>query len=115
MARHKRRAVGPFVRRKTYLSLWRQYQELNAAYAALQDDHQSVLEDHEGLLSDLEAPVPLERSGAAHVPSWAQTEEIPVITTVPLDPDKAQALARNTGLLQDPGGAWEPRSRGTTG
>jgi len=110
MARHKRRGVGLFVRRSTYLSLWRQYRELSAAYAALQGDHQSVLEDHEGLLFDLEDPAP-----ARHTPSWAETEEIPVITTVGLDPDKADALARNTGLLNRPGGAWASYDQGSNG
>lgn len=108
MARHKRRSVGPLVRRSVYLSLWRQYQELLAAYTALQGDHQGVLEDREGFLYDREPP-------ARHVPSWAVTEPIPVITSVGLDPDKASALTRNTGMTQAPGGAWTSPDRGTTG
>lgn len=115
MARHKRRAVGLFVRRRTYLALWEKYRELAEAYRELEGDHQDVLADHEGLLFDLEAPAPLERTEARHAPSWAVTEEIPVITELGLDTAKADALARRTGLLQNPGGAWSARSPGTTG
>lgn len=116
MARHKRRSVGLFVRRSVYLALWRRYTELLDSYRALEGDLQGVLEDHEGLLHDLEDPTPLERTEARHTPSWAVTEEIPVITSVPpLDPDKATALTRRTGLLGSPSGAWGGQKPGTTG
>lgn len=115
MPRHRRRRIGWFVRRSTYRALWSRYDELLDAYRALENDHQNVLEDHEGLLYDLEAPVPLERTEARHTPSWAVTEEVPVITSVGLDLDKAEALARNTGLFQKPGGAWNSSDQGTTG
>jgi hypothetical protein len=115
MARHKRRSVGLFVRRKTYLSLWKQYRELSTAYHALEADHQGVLDDHEELLFEAEAPAPLEMAEVRHVPSWAETEEIPLITTVGLDPDKADALSRNTGLFDQPGGAWGGAGAGSNG
>lgn len=116
MARHRRRRTGPFVRRSVYLSLWRRYNDLLEAYRALEGDHQAVLEDHEGLLHDLEDPAPLERSGARHTPSWAETEEIPVITSlVPLDPDKAEALLHRSGMTAAPSGAWGGQKPGTTG
>jgi hypothetical protein len=112
MPRHRRRRTGLFVRRRTYRSLQAAYAQLLADYRALESDHQGVLEDHEGLLHDLESPVP---APVPHTPSWAVTEEIPVITTVGLDPDKADALARRGGLLADPGGAWNGQQPGTTG
>lgn len=115
MARHKRRRPGLFVRRSAYLSLQRRYSELLAAYRALEGDHQGVLTDHEELLWAVEAPAHPEPPGGAYVPSWAVTEEIPVITEVPLDPDKATALTHRTGLLDGPSGAWGPVEQGTTG
>ena len=118
MPQHRRRRIGLFVRRSTYLSLWRRYQELEREHRVLQGDLQNVLEDHEGLLSDFEAEGPLVEvlapESAPHVPSWAITEEVPVITTVPpLDVDKATALVRNTGMLGDAG--FRPGQQGTTG
>lgn len=114
MARHRRGHRSPLVRRSTYRALERRYDGLSAAYAALEADHRGVLEDHEGLLFELEEaeppPEPL-----PHVPSWAETEEIPLITSVGLDADKAVALARNTGMLRRPGGAWGGGQPGTTG
>lgn len=118
MPRHRRRRIGLWVGRSTYMALWRQYQELLAAYRALEADHQSVLEDHEGLLFDLEAPVesileetaeiPVSGLRMPHVPSWAETDEIPVITDAQagLDPAKADALVRRTDMLSDPSGSW---------
>ena len=110
MARHRRRRVGLWVGRRTYLSLWRRYTELLAEHRALEADHQDVLEDHESLLYGLEEDGPVVEVPAAGVPSWARekaaqdvTEEIPVITTVGLDPDKADALVRRAGLLEQPG------------
>lgn len=110
MNRHRRRRIGLFVGRRTYMSLWHRYIELAAQYRILEEDHQSVLEDHEELLYDVEVPGPPEPepepARVRHAPSWAQTEPVPVITTVGLDPDKATALTRNTGLLNGPGGSW---------
>jgi hypothetical protein len=107
MARHKRRTVGPLVRRSTYLSLWRQYRELSAAYAALEHDHQGVLEDR------VEEPLDLELPGRYVVPAWAETEPIPVITM--LDTDKATALTYRSGMLRAPGGAWNGTDAGNNG
>lgn len=110
MPSHRRRRIGPFVSRSTYMALWQQYTELLASYRALENDHQSVLEDHEGLLYELEVPPGPEPVAAPekgrHVPSWAETAEVPVITTAGLDPDKADALVRRTGLLDQPSGEW---------
>lgn len=114
MSRHRRRRIGLWVSRSTYMALWRQYQELLASYRALEADHQSVLEDHESLLYDLEADpeptaeIPVSRPGAAHVPSWAETTPVPVITDAQagLDPEKADALLRRTNLLDSPSGSW---------
>lgn len=111
MPRHRRRRLGPFVTRSRYLDLWVRYQELLQAHQVLEGDHQGVLEDHEGLLYELEngpeAPEPthaLESPVRPHpVPSWAQTEELPVVG---LDAPKADALVRRTGLLEAPGGSW---------
>jgi hypothetical protein len=119
MPQHRRRRVGLLVRRSAYLSLWRQYQELLRAYRAQQTDLQTVLEDHEGLLSDLDATGPMEEipapEGSPHVPSWAETEPIPVITSLGdgLDVDKASALVRNTGMLD--GAGFRAGQPGTTG
>lgn len=112
MSRHRRPRIGVFVRRSAYLELWTRYQDLLRDYQSLGEDHQAVLEHHEELLYRLETapaePEPTEVLPAAvrprHVPSWAETEEVPVITG--LDPDKADALVRNTGLLDDPSGEW---------
>lgn len=107
MPRHRRPRPGPFVRREDYLELWARYSALLADYRALTQDHQDVLEDHEQLLYD-QPPEPPVR-GQDVVPSWAQTEPIPLITSAGapgLDPDKAEALVRRMSLLDDPAGAW---------
>jgi hypothetical protein len=112
MPRHRRRHVWPFVRRDTYLDLRHRYEALLADYRALEADHESVLADHEGLLFNLEADGPpsltdpLPPRAGRRVPSWARTEEIPVLAEDGLDPDKAASLVRRTGLLEDPSGAW---------
>lgn len=114
MSRHRRRRIGLFVSRATYMALWVQYQDLLRDHRALEEDHQMVLEDHEGLLYDLEAPadetaeIPVSGPRMPRVPSWAETDEIPVITDVQggLDPDKAGALVRRTSLLDSPSGSW---------
>lgn len=121
MSRHRRRHVGLFVRRSTYLGLWRQYAELHAAYRTLEGDHQSVLEDHEGLLYEVDDGPLIEIPAPGRQTSWGrdaeaaeETVEVPVITSVPpLDPDKADALVRRGGLLDGPSGSW-PRPEGTT-
>jgi hypothetical protein len=95
VARH-RRSVGLFVRRRTYITLWRRYQELEGAYRLLAGELDTALDD------TVETPLPAPR----HVPSWAVTEEIPVITTAGLDTDKADALVRRGGLLDGPAGSW---------
>lgn len=91
MARHRRPGPRLFVSRRRYLVLRREYEELLADYRALADNHDALLE----------APRP-----RRPVPSWAVTEEIPVITTAGLDPDKAEALVRRGGLLEGPAGSW---------
>lgn len=116
MSRHRRRRIGLFVSRSTYMSLWARYADLAERYRALEGDHQSVLEDHEGLLYSLPEELPEPEPAEAlespvrprRTPSWAQTEEVPVITSLEtgLDPDKAEALVRRTRLLDDPSGAW---------
>lgn len=108
MSRHRRHRIGPLVRRSTYQSLWAQYNALLADHHALERDHQTVLEAHEELLYGLETPEPAPAGetppGRAHVPSWAVTEPVPVITG--LDPDKAFSLVKNTGLLDTASGEW---------
>lgn len=118
MSRHRRRRIGLFVSRATYMALWVQYQELLRDHRALDEDHQRVLEAHEGLLYDREAlpepdldetaETPVSGPRMPHVPSWAETDEIPVITAVQggLDPAKADALVRRTSLLDSPSGSW---------
>lgn len=118
MPSHRRRRIGPFVRRSTYMALWHQYQELLRDHRALEADHQGVLEDHEGLLFELEtgagpdmeetAEIPVSGPRMPRVPSWAETDEIPVITDAQagLDPEKADALVRRTRLLEQPSGSW---------
>lgn len=101
MPRHKRRAPL-LVRRRVFLDLMRRYQELEHHYRVLAGNLDAMTE----------APVAAEPS--RHVPSWAETQEIPVITSAGLDPDKAGALVRNGGLLNGPAGSWTS-SRGTTG
>jgi hypothetical protein len=98
MAKHKRRA--PFwVRRRTYLELLRAYQELEHHYRVLAGDRDALL-----------AP---DRPGP-RVPSWAETEPIPVVTPAGLDTDKAAALLRRWGMSGSPAGSWSG-NRGTTG
>ncbi len=92
MAKHKRRAPL-FVRRSRYLKLLSAYQELERHYQVLAGDRDA--------LAQQAVPAPVR-----HVPSWAVTEEIPVITTAGLEPDKAEALVRRGGLLEDPAGSW---------
>lgn len=110
MPQHRRRRIGPLVRRSTYLDLWRAYQDLLRDHRALEEDHQRVLEDHEGLLYDMEetAEVPVSGPVLPHVPSWAETEELPVLRAVeaPLDPSKADSLVRRIGMLDSPSGSW---------
>jgi hypothetical protein len=91
MGRHKRRAPL-LVRRSRYLKLLAAYQELERHYQVLAGDRDALAGA---------APAPVR-----HVPSWAVTEEIPVITTAGLEPDKAEALVRRGGLLEDPAGSW---------
>lgn len=98
MPRHKRSAPL-FVSRRQYLKLRREYEELERHYRALAENHDQLLE----------------ASGKPrHVPSWAVTEEIPVITSAGLDPDKADALLRRWGLAGSPAGSWRG-NQGTTG
>lgn len=92
VAKHKRRAPL-IVRRSRYLKLLAAYQELEHHYRVLAGDRDALAGDP--------APAPVR-----HVPSWAMTEEIPVITTAGLEPDKADALVRRGGLLEGPAGSW---------
>lgn len=94
-----RRAASWWRRSRDYRRLAREYADLARAYRELQTEHAALLAD---TVDAVAVPEPL--PGRYTVPSWAVTEEIPVITEVPpLDPDKATALIRNTGLLQQPG------------
>lgn len=110
MSRHRRRRIGPLVRRSTYVSLQKQYGALLADYHVLERDHQTVLEAHEELLYGMEAsePEPPEETAPPlrHVPSWAVTEPLPVVEQDGLDPDRAAALVRDTGLLDAASGEW---------
>lgn len=99
-----------WVGRETYLDLWRRYGELLAAYRALEADHQAVLEDHEGLLYDMEQTlqIPVSRPASRAVPSWARTEEMPVVEAPQpgLDPSQTDALIRRGDMLRSPSGRW---------
>jgi hypothetical protein len=102
MGEHRRTPVWPLVRRRRYLALRRAYDALAADYHALAEDHQAVLEDHEGMLYELERAAPPVRQT-----SWGRANE-DFVSTQPLpglDPDKAAALVRRTGLLDSPGPA----------
>ena len=101
MPRHKRSAPL-FVGRRRYLKLRREYEELERHYRAL-------AENHDRLLEPASADQP-----ARHVPSWAVTEESPVITTAGMDTAKADALVRRWGMAGSPAGSWGV-NRGTTG
>jgi hypothetical protein len=99
MAKHKRRAPL-FVRRSAYLKLLREYQELEHHYRVLAGDRDE--------LAGATAPLP------RHVPSWAETEPVPVITSAGLDTAKADALLRRWGMAGSPAGSWN-RNAGTSG
>lgn len=99
MPRHKRQAPL-FVSRKRYLALQREYEDLKRHYRELASNHDQLLEPE---------PAP-----PRHTPSWAVTEEIPLITTAGLDTDKATALLRRWGMAGSPAGSWLGNS-GTTG
>lgn len=111
MARHRRSRVPWFRLRRSYRALWLQYQGLVRA-------HEELLAEHELVM----LPPPPE----ARQTAWGRANEdiletvaIPVITEVPpaeppLDPDKAFALIRNTGMLTGPGG-WLGQKPGRTG
>lgn len=99
VAKHKRRAPL-FVRRSVYLKLLREYQELEHHYRVLAGDRDE--------LAGTQAPAP------RHVPSWAVTEPVPVITSAGLDTAKAEALLRRWGMAGSPAGSWDG-NRGTTG
>lgn len=101
MPRHKRRAPL-FVSRKRYLALQREHEELKRHYRELAQNHDQLLES--------ETPAPEPR----HTPSWAVTEEVPVITTAGLDTDKTTALLRRWGMAGSPAGSWRGNA-GTTG
>lgn len=100
MPSHRRTERWPFVRRSKYLRLKRDYQELARHYRELADNH-----------DQLTAPAP---EPVRHVPSWAVTEPVPVITSVGLDADKAAALLSRWGMAGSPAGSWS-YNRGTTG
>lgn len=102
MPRHKRQAPL-FVSRRRYLKLRREHEELERHYRELAANHDQLLEP----ASPADPP-------ARHTPSWAVTEEIPVITTAGLDPDKTDALLRRWGMAGSPAGSWRA-NRGTTG
>ncbi len=112
MSRHKRARVGLWVRRAQYMALWRRYEALLADYHALERDNALLIADAQDGVSVVD-PAP-ER----HVPSWAETQEIPLITSVGspgLDPDKATALLHRGGLLDSPSGEWAIPQPGTSG
>lgn len=96
--------MWPLVRRTRYLALARRSEALREAYRALEADLQSVLEDHEGLLYDLERP----EEGQT---GWGRLNEVALSG---MDPVRAAALIRASGLLTGPSG-YGGGSRGTTG
>lgn len=100
MPSHRRRRVGPLVRRATYLALWVRYQELLTAYRALEADNGLLIGDAEEAATAAEIP------GRYVTPAWAVTEELPVFVPEPLDPEKATALVNRGGMLGSPGGTW---------
>lgn len=104
MPRHRRKPVWPLVRRTRYLALARRSEVLREAYRALEADLQAVLEDHEGLLYDLERP-------EAGQTRWGRVNEIALTG---MDPDRAAALVRLSGMLTRPSG-YGGGSPGTTG
>lgn len=94
-----RRTVSWWRRGREYRRLAKEYAALSRAYRELQTDYAAALAATVGPVALVE-PLP----GRYVTPAWAETEEIPVITEMPpLDPDKATALIRNTGLLHRPG------------
>ena len=107
MSRHRRGRIGLFVRRSTYLELRSQYEALLADYRALEADNALLIGDAEEAAAE---PVP----GRQSVPSWAQTEPLPLIGQG-LDPDKATALVHRGGLLDSPSGEWALPDPGTSG
>lgn len=75
--------------------------ELRRAYVALREDYARLLKQYEELLRER-----MEHPGQT---TWGRANEdaettVQVITG--LDPDKAFALARNTGLHHGPSGQW---------
>lgn len=104
MTAHRRVPVRLFVRRSRYLTLLRALETLRAEYRTLEADLQSVLEDHEGLLYDLERP----EEGQT---GWGRLNEVALSG---MDPVRAAALIRASGLLTGPSG-YGGGSRGTTG
>jgi hypothetical protein len=99
MARH-RRSSPPFVRRGRYLRLLAAYEELERHYRELARNHDRL--------------VHLDRPAPRRAPAWAETTEIPVITTAGLDTEKAAALLRRWGMAGSPAGSFQA-NRGTTG
>jgi hypothetical protein len=101
MGRHRRKAPL-LVRRSVFLDLLRRYQELEYHYRLLAGDRDALAER------------PPAAEPSRHVPSWAETQEIPVITTAGLDVEKAAALLRRWEMAGSPAGSWTA-PRGTTG
>lgn len=99
MSQHRRRAPL-LVGRRRYLRLLAAYQELERHYRELAANHDRLVH--------LDAPAP------RRAPAWAETTEIPVITTAGLDTEKAAALLRRWGMAGSPAGSFSP-NRGTTG
>jgi hypothetical protein len=94
MGRHRLKAPL-LVRRSVFLDLLRRYRELEHHYRVLAGDRDALAEG-----------LPAADRPRRPVPSWAETEEIPVITSAGLDPEKANALVKRGGLLRDPAGSW---------
>lgn len=100
MPSHRRTERWPFVRRSRFLALRKAHEELLRHYRELALEHDK--------LTEVDVDV------VRRAPSWVRTEEIPVITGVGLDRDKATALLRRWGMAGSPAGSWET-NRGTTG
>lgn len=111
MARHRRSKIPWFRLRRSYRALWLQYQGLLGAYEDMRREYELALNPP--------APESRQTSWGRANEDILETQRVPVITQVPLadpglDPDKAFALVRNTGLLAGPGG-WLGEKPGRTG
>lgn len=115
MAKHRHRKIRWWRLRGAYADLHRDFARLATEHRSLRDDHEALLADMSEAAVQSPEPRPeqtawgLENELAA---AEDDTSEIPIITSLDLenqegmDPDKAEALIRRTGLLDDVSGSW---------